>query len=198
MNGDGAPIQLLREPLAGPALRALAADARIRRVFLQGAAVEIAASDEARRIVRPSVAEWQVCIGAWRRRHPGEPPAPFVASSLAQWVDAVCDGGSEAAGPDLLFELERPPLDDRDRLETLEPILAAVALEREVVVLVRDGGREHLEGPGAERWDQLTDFGLADLEVLDEPGGRTLLRGRPIDRRRYEQRRAEARKIVRL
>ncbi|MBY6205281.1 hypothetical protein [Halomonas denitrificans] len=72
---------------------------------------------------------------------------------------------------DLLFEIAHQPIDDRDRLETLEPVLAAATLELDIDVLFRGAGAGHLAGPGSERWNQVIDFGLGRLWLCSKDGG---------------------------
>lgn len=169
-------------------------------VFLQSDAVdwvgeagEGSASSGPIEALRDAV-DWWVCIGSWRRRSPSgrsdDLPAPFRPASLTQWIDRVSPPASP--GPDgapryeILFVIDRQPDGPWDRSETLEPVLAAAALERDVAVLLRGPGQRHLVGPGAEAWDQLKDFDLATLFLLDE-GEMPLSnpdRGRLIDAQR--------------
>jgi hypothetical protein len=177
-------------------------------VFLQGEAVDWvreaidgpAASGPIESL--PDAVDWWVCIGSWRRRSPSgrtdDLPAPFRPASLAQWIDRVTPPAS--AGHELVFVIDRPPAGPRDRIETLEPVLAAAALERDVAVLLRGPGRQHLVGPGAEAWDQLTDFDLAAVFLLD---GDALPfsdadRGRPIDAEQAARLRGEAGTMIEL
>lgn len=167
-------------------------------MFLQGQAVDWLCAALERtgdaRALQESV-DWWVCIGSWRRRAPhavihdriDDLPAPLRAASLPQWIERTVPdrtrGGDPEAGHELLFLVEQAPDGEHDRIETLEPILAAAALERDVAVLVRGAGGQHLVGPGGEAWDQLTDFELAPVFVLDasDEEGTALDRGRAID-----------------
>ncbi len=100
---------------------------------------------------------------------------------------------------DLLFEIAHEPAGDRDRLESLEPVLAAAALEFDVDVLFEGAGSGHLTGPNCERWNQLVDFGLGRLWLHPddvEPGAR--VKAERIDGEKVGQLRRRARKIVRL
>lgn len=108
--------------------------------------------------------------------------------------------------PDLLFEIGHEPANDLDRLETLEPVLAAAALELDIDVLFFGSGVAHLSGDGAERWDQLIDFGLGRLwiEPADSRQARPVVpaRGDSVNEspemETVEQLRRRARKIVGL
>ena len=106
---------------------------------------------------------------------------------------------------DLLFEIAHAPIDDRDRLESLEPVLAAATLELDIDVLFRGAGAGHLAGPGSERWNQVVDFDLGRLWL--QPNGVEACDGGPgadsrgvgaerISADEIEQLRRRARKIV--
>ena len=171
-------------------------------VFLQGEAVDWVADPVGLTAARRASADWQVCIGSWRRRHPDCPdaplPAPFRAATLTQWLDHICPAGPVDATPELLFDVGRAPRDGRDRIETLEPILAAASLDRDVMVLVHGDGRAHLDGPGAEAWDQLTDFDLAELRVVHVPAAGWSGRGMGVEPETAARLRREVFKLVTL
>jgi hypothetical protein len=134
--------------------------------------------------IAPGGARAVVCSTSWRRRFGDDaPPAPFSPGTLAVLLDdlasaervdsvtpaaALCSG-PPAAGP-VAFELDRPPVDDRDALETLEIVLAAAALELPAGVLVTRRGRSHLDGESGRRWRQVTDLGLLPVLVDDGSG----------------------------
>ena len=61
---------------------------RRTRVFLQGDGVTLATDPDLPGALLDA-ADWQVCIGSWKRRHDGEPPAPFEPATLAAWLDAL-------------------------------------------------------------------------------------------------------------
>lgn len=128
-----------------------------------------------------------VCRTSWRRRF-GErpPPAPFRPATLSvllehlaavDRIDSFTPGAglcsmASAAGRALLFEIDRPPLDDRDALETLEVVLAAAALELPAGVLVTAAGAGHLDGESGRRWRQITDLGLLPVQAGADDGVR--------------------------
>jgi hypothetical protein len=120
-----------------------------------------------------------VCRTSWRRRFGDDPvPLPFRQATLAtllgdvegsERIDSVTPASAlcsarPMAGP-MLLELDRPPGDDRDALETLEIVLAAAALELPATVLVTQRGRGHLDGESGRRWRQVTDLGLMPVLV---------------------------------
>lgn len=155
-------------------------------VFFQGEGVAWFAGAGPSDCLGESSEAW-ACIGSWRRRHSADPPGACRLASLAEWLDLLLPpsgGGPEliclghgdpgtgalesASTTDLLFEIRHRPADDRDRLETLEPVLAAAGLELEVDVLFEGAGTAHLAGAGAERWNQLIDFDLGRLWSLQQ------------------------------
>ncbi|NKI35932.1 hypothetical protein HFP89_12240 [Wenzhouxiangella sp. XN79A] len=177
---------------------ALACDGPRPAVFLQGRAVDWLSEPTGLTAPRRAGADWQVCIGSWRRRNSEPLPAPFRPATLARWIDRICPDRSDRPGPELVFDVGRAPVDGRDRIETLEPILAAASLDRDVTVLVHGQGRDHLAGPGSEAWDQLADFELAALAVVcaaDDPRPRL---GNLIGPERAARLRDEAFKLVTL
>jgi hypothetical protein len=72
-------------------------------VFFHGEGVEHATGDAPAAVWR-RLAGWHgvvlaVCSGSWARRHAGEPPEPFVVSSLtAFWNHALQSGEVECFG----------------------------------------------------------------------------------------------------
>lgn len=128
-----------------------------------------------------------VCRTSWRRRF-GErpPPRPFRTATLTvllehlaavDRIDSFAPGTGlcsmpSAAGRALLFEIDRPPLDDRDALETLEVVLAAAALALPAGVLVTAAGAGHLDGESGRRWRQITDLGLLPVHAGAGDGAR--------------------------
>lgn len=58
------------------------------RVFLQGDGVDLAAGQPLPEALRDA-ADWQVCVGSWRRRHEHDPRDPFELATLAGWLDAL-------------------------------------------------------------------------------------------------------------
>lgn len=177
-------------------------------VFLQGEAVDwiIDAIARAGRFdARRDRVDWWVCIGSWRRRASSscldELPAPLQAASLPQWIDRTLPQRRDAPdGHEVLFVVDRAPRGPCDRIETLEPVLAAAALERDVAVLLQGPGTGHLVGPGAEAWDQLVDHELAPFFVLDaSPGSSTgRERGQAVDAAQADRLRREAGRMVDL
>lgn len=104
---------------------------------------------------------------------------------------------------DLLFEIVHGPVDDRDRLESLEPVLAAATLELDIDVLFRGAGAGHLAGPGSERWSQVIDFDLGRLWLHLDAVDQDLVESAVVEAERIgadevEQLRRRARKIVAL
>ena len=107
---------------------------------------------------------------------------------------------------DLLFEIAHPPRDDLDRLETLEPVLAAASIELDFDILFLGAGSAHLTGDGSAGWNQLIDFGLGRLWAarVDSPRLQRLGAGgvpataEPQETKTVEQLRRRARKIVAL
>ncbi len=103
---------------------------------------------------------------------------------------------------DLLFEIVHGPVDDRDRLESLEPVLAAATLEFDIDVLFRGAGAGHLAGPGSERWCQVIDFDLGRLwlcpDAIDQNAVESVavVEAGRIGADEVEQLRRRARKIV--
>lgn len=183
MNPDY--IALLRSgpdgPLPAPPSRVGEAVAGAPLVFLHGEGVQWGGvpSAEWASVARPSV---QVCVcrTSWRRRFGERPPPPplrpATLSVLLEHIAAVDRIDSFApgaglcsmplgAGRGLLFEIDRPPLDDRDALETLEVVLAAAALELPAGVLVTAAGAGHLDGESGRRWRQITDLGLLPVHA---------------------------------
>lgn len=204
IGGHGsAPELWWRQPPAESDLAAIEAAASTgarAAVFLQGEAVDWVADPVGLTAARRDAADWQVCIGSWRRRHPEAPdeapPVPFRASTLTGWLDRICPEGALTGGPELVFDVGRAPRDGRDRVETLEPILAAASLDRDVTVVVHGDGRAHLDGPGSEAWDQLTDFELADLWVVRGLGPGAPRRGTSVEPEAAARLRREAFKLV--
>ncbi|MBY6205280.1 hypothetical protein [Halomonas denitrificans] len=69
------------------------------RVFLQADGVTLAADPDVPESLL-AAADWQVCSGSWKRRHDGDPPAPFEPATLAAWLDVLLP--DTGPGPDLV------------------------------------------------------------------------------------------------
>lgn len=152
-------------------------------LFLHGNAVALA--EPGRMPTVNTGAALEVCATSWRRRYAGVPDPRFSLGSLASmyhvlasadayrvWGEGGLSGWRRTAGraADWLFEIVHAPCNERDRVETLEFVLAAAALDLEARVLFRDSGYNHLLTDAARGWAQLSDFDLMEL-IAEVPEG---------------------------